>query len=138
MLAKRYNNPGDLSWPIHGYDGPGEAVQVHNDQGSHYASFPTVQDGVRALHCRLVSYIERGYDTIRKMNHVYAADPHWHSHVSQFSHIPADEKLDPESQRQIVALTFGVVQAETGCAAFFGLHPYPTEYPTIEDFEHVV
>jgi len=132
MLAREHNNPGDLSWPIHGYDGPGEAVTVRNDQGSHYASFPSIEDGVRALHCRIATYISRGYDTIHKMNRVYAADHHWSQNVSRWSHIPADEILDAGNERQIVALTFGIVQAETGDAASFGLHPYPAPsfYPT--------
>jgi hypothetical protein len=121
-LAKKYNNPGDLSLPVSGYHGPGICVHVHNDQHGSYGSFPTVEDGVAALQCRLSSYVARGYNSIHKMNHIYAADHHWSSNVSHLSGIDVDTRLDPTDASQMRDLIYGIVQAETGDAAYFGLN----------------
>jgi hypothetical protein len=129
-LAKKYNNPGDLSLPIKGYHGPGVCVSVHNDQHGTYGHFPTVADGVAALKCRLSSYIARGYHTIHKMNDVYAGDKHWAVNVAHLSGIGINDRLDPANVSQMRDLTYGIVQAETGDAAYFGLNK--PQHRTIE------
>lgn len=112
IAAIRFNNPGDVSLPIAGWDGPGEIVGLRGQPG--YARFPTMEIGLQAFKVRLTTYIERGLNTIRKIGPVYARDPHWPYAVALLSQIPVGAMLDADDDDQMQALAAAIIRQETG------------------------
>lgn len=109
IAAIRHNNPGNVSLPIRGWTGGGSIVGIQGQPG--YAHFPDMATGAAALQHRLSTRIDDGYNTIRKLNPIYAEDPNWKNGVSRFSGIGLDEPLTSSNIKQ---LTGGIIRQETG------------------------
>jgi len=113
IAAIRYNNPGNVSLPIQGWNGGGSIVGIAGQSG--YASFPDMQTGFAAFQARLTNYIDgRGLNTIGALNGVYAQDPAWGAGVSNLSGIGINTPLDTSNASQMSALQSGIIQQETG------------------------
>lgn len=113
MMARpayeRYNNPGNVSLPIRGWTGGGSVVGIKGQPG--YASFPDMNTGVAAFRQRITTRLDDGYNTIRKLNPIYAEDTNWKFGVSRVSGIGLD---DPLNESNVNDLMRGIITQETG------------------------
>ena len=115
-IGLRHNNPFDISVT------PGQAsklgariVGAPGQPG--FASFGTMQEGLRHGMDRLSRFVSSGRDTIAKMNAGpggYATDQNWKYGVARASGIPVDAKLNPDDPAQMSALAHGVLTQELG------------------------
>ena len=113
ILAIRYNNPGNVSLPITGYNGGGTIVGAQGQAG--YGSFPDMQSGFQAMQTQLGNYIDgKGLNTISALNSLYATDPNWSAGVSAASGIGVNTPLDTSNSQQMSQLYSGIIQQETG------------------------
>jgi hypothetical protein len=132
---QRYNNPGNVSLPISGWQGGGSIVGIRGQSG--YASFPSMAVGLQAFQQRITNYIDgKGYDTIAKMGAHYAEDPTWGAKVSNFSGIGINDRLDTSNPTQMAALQKGILTQEIGPAgansALGGAVTTPVNEPYLE------
>jgi hypothetical protein len=113
IAAARYNNPGDVSLPISGWNGPGQIVGLKGQPG--YASFPDMKTGLDALGHRLTNYIDsKGLNTIGALNSSYAKDQNWAAGVARASGLGINTPLDTSNQEQMRALQKGILSQEIG------------------------
>jgi hypothetical protein len=133
IAAMRHNNPGDVSLPIKGWNGPGKIVGVEGQAG--YAEFPTMQIGFEAFQQRIRSYIDEGRATIALIGKVYATDPHWPRAVSEIAGIGLNVKLNPANASQMATVAAAIIRQETGkTLAQLGIsHPAPKPAPNPND-----
>jgi hypothetical protein len=103
----RFFNPGDISFgnfsrgfgAVRGASIPGQNIAVFSNWGDGYAAFTGYLD----------KRIGQGYDTIAKLNPVYATDTNWKNGVAKFSGIGINDPLTPGNRD---ALAYGIMRQE--------------------------
>jgi len=110
----RNNNPGNLN-----FAGQAGATKEGGPNGR-FAKFATMEEGIKAMVRQLKLYKSRGVDTIREIVKKYAPAEDGNNvsayiaALTKSMGIGADDSIDMDNQKQMVALVKGITSHENG------------------------